>query len=301
MIHPGDILGVTQWRMRIELLTSAKDFLLRTQSLRAADPFRTNILGSVATAVADGSLTYEAYLWWVLTDNQGQTIGAAMRTAPHAMVLSPMPMNAISELARAVSLQDDGLPNVSGPTAVVGKFIEEYRGTKSQGSSRIAEMKEQHLLYALGELSIPSVKGVMTIASPMDYELILSWYLGFGKDTGVFMPNPQGSINAGLGRNSYRFWSVDGEKVCLAGHAPLVDTPDGAIARIGPVYTPPERRRNGYGSALTAKLSQELIEHGAKVMLYTDAANPTSNSIYQKIGYELIDRNALYTFKVENV
>ena len=54
--------------MRIELLTSAKEFLLRTQSLRAIDPFRTNILGSVATAVADGSLTYDAYFWWVLLD-----------------------------------------------------------------------------------------------------------------------------------------------------------------------------------------------------------------------------------------
>ncbi len=287
--------------MRIELLTSAEDFLLRTQLLRAADPFRTNILGSVATAVADGSVTYDAYLWWVLTDNQGQTIGAAMRTAPHGMVLSPMPMNAISELARAISRQDDGLPSVSGPTAVVERFIEEYRGTHSQGSTRKAEMEEQHLLYALNELSVPSVNGVMTAASPQDYEIIFSWYLGFGKDTGVFMPNPPGSINAGLGRNSYRFWSVEGEKVCLAGHAALVDTPGGAIARIGPVYTPPEHRRNGYAGALTAKLSQELVEQGAKVMLYTDAANPTSNSIYQRIGYEPIDRNAMYTFLVENV
>lgn len=287
--------------MRTELLTSAKDFLLRTHSLRADDPFRTNILGSVATAVADGSLTYDAYLWWVLIDDQGQTIGAAMRTAPHGMVLSPMPLDAISELARAVCIKDDGLPSVSGPTAVVEKFIDEYQGTQSQGSTRKAEMEEQHLLYALNELSVPSVNGVMTVATTEDYDLILSWYLGFGQDTGVFMPNPQGSINAGLTRSSYRFWSVEGEKVCLAGHAPLVDTPDGAIARIGPVYTPPEHRRNGYAGVLTAKLSQELVERGAKVMLYTDAANPTSNSIYQKIGYEMIDKNVMYAFLVENV
>lgn len=286
--------------MRIELLTSAEEFLMRTLSLRAADPFRTNILGGVATSVADGSLTYDAHLWWVLFDDQDRCVGAAMRTAPHGMVLSPMPLNAICDLARAVSLQDDKLPSVSGPTAAVEKFIEEYKGTLSEGSTRRVELDEQLLLYALGELSIPSSDGVMTIATASDYELLLTWYRAFASDTGVFMPNPEGSIRAGLSRNSYRFWSVDGEKVCLAGHAPLVSTPTGTIARIGPVYTPPERRRNGYGGALTAALSQELLSQGAKVMLYTDALNPTSNSIYQKIGYQLIDKNAMYKFSADN-
>lgn len=286
--------------MSVALLASADDFLMQTQALRSADPFRTNILGSVATAIADGSITYDDYLWWVITDNQGQVIGAAMRTAPHGMVLSSMPTDAVIDLAKAVSVQDDELPGVSGPTVVVDAFIDEYKKTHSAGSLRVAEIEEQHLLYALNELSIPSVKGVMTIASPDDYDLLLKWYMEFGKDTGRLIPNPAGSIGAGLGRNSYHFWVVDGEKVSLAGHAALVDTPDGSIARIGPVYTPPQHRRNGYAGMLTAMLSQELLQLDAKVMLYTDALNPTSNSIYQKIGFELIDKNALFKFSAEN-
>jgi predicted GNAT family acetyltransferase len=58
---------------------------------------------------------------------------------------------------------------------------------------------------------------------------------------------------------------------------------------VGPVYTPHEFRRRGFGSAVTAHVTQRLIEKGARVMLFTDAANPTSNSIYQAIGYRLID------------
>lgn len=286
--------------MPATLLASVDDFLMQTQELRSADPFRTNILGSVATAVADGSLTYDGYLWWVVTERQGRVIGAAMRTAPHGMVLSPMPTDAVRELANAVSVQDDQLPSVSGPTSVVDVFIDQYKGTHSVGSLRLAEIEERHLLYALNELSIPSVKGAMTIASPDDYDLLLKWYREFGADTGVFMPNPEGSIQAGLSRNSYRFWTVNGEKVSLAGHAALVDMPDGSIARIGPVYTPSQHRRNGYAGMLTAMLSQELLQLGAKVMLYTDALNPTSNSIYQKIGFELIDENALFKFSVES-
>ena len=258
------------------------------------------MLGSVATAVADGSLTYDDYLWWVVTDHQGQVSGAAMRTAPHGMVLSPMPTDAVSELAIAVSIEDDQLPSISGPTIVVGTFLNQYRNTRSAGSLRESEIEEQHLLYALNELSRPSARGAMTIASTDDYDLLLKWYREFGADTGVFMPNPEGSIQAGLGRNSYRFWVVNGEKVSLAGHAAVVDTPTGSIARIGPVYTPPQHRRNGYAGVLTAMLSQELLNLGAKVMLYTDALNPTSNSIYQKIGFELIDENALFKFSVEN-
>lgn len=286
--------------MPTERLTSADEFLLRTQELRSADPFRTNILGSVATAVADGTLTYDAYRWWVLSNDQGKTIGAAMRTAPHGMVLSPMPIAAIFELARAVSAQDDELPSVSGPNEVVEKFIEEYRATGSIGSARKAEIGERLLLYALNELSMPVLQGVVSMASDNDYELLLKWYNEFAAETGVFMPNPQGSIQAGLGRDSYRFLTIGAERVCLAGHAPLVDTPDGSIARIGPVYTPREHRRHGYASALTAKLTAELVEQGVKVMLYTDATNPTSNSIYQRIGYELIDKNCQYKFVVEN-
>lgn len=287
--------------MAIELLTSADEFLARTYALRASDAYRTNILGSVATSVADGSLTYDQYLWWVATDDQGRVIGAAMRTAPHGMVLSPMPEPAISELANAVSIHDDVLPSVSGPTSVVEKFIEHYKSTGSEGSRRNAEVEEELLLYALGELVAPSASGEMISAEEADFSLILQWYVNFGQDTGVFMPNPEGSIRAGLGRGSYRFWVVDGEKVSMAGHAPLVDTPNGSIARIGPVYTPPDQRRHGYAGALTAALSKDLLDVGARVMLYTDAMNPTSNSIYQKIGYEQIDQNAMISFSVANV
>jgi predicted GNAT family acetyltransferase len=55
------------------------------------------------------------------------------------------------------------------------------------------------------------------------------------------------------------------------------------------VYTPLEFRRRGFGSAVTAHVTRLLLERGARVMLFTDAANPTSNGIYQEIGYRLVD------------
>jgi predicted GNAT family acetyltransferase len=57
--------------------------------------------------------------------------------------------------------------------------------------------------------------------------------------------------------------------------------------RIGPVYTPREHRGRGYGSAVTAAASGLVLDRGMRFcFLYTDLANPTSNGIYMRIGYE---------------
>ena len=57
------------------------------------------------------------------------------------------------------------------------------------------------------------------------------------------------------------------------------------MARVGPVYTPGAQRGHGYASVLTAHVSRLLRDSGARVCLFTDQANPTSNKIYAAIGY----------------
>ncbi len=48
-------------------------------------------------------------------------------------------------------------------------------------------------------------------------------------------------------------------------------------------------RRQGYASSCVAALSQTLLDQGRKYcFLFTDLANPTSNHIYQAIGYQPI-------------
>jgi predicted GNAT family acetyltransferase len=86
---------------------------------------------------------------------------------------------------------------------------------------------------------------------------------------------------------------VDGEIVSLSGHSG--PTPNGI--RIGPVYTPPDLRGNGYATTLVARQSQWLLDNGHRYcFLYTDLANPRSNSIYQRIGYRQIAESAQYRF-----
>ena len=91
----------------------------------------------------------------------------------------------------------------------------------------------------------------------------------------------------------FRLWD-DGGPVSLAGFGG--GTPNGI--RIGPVYTPPELRGRGYASALVAALSAELLAAGRRFcFLYTDLANPTSNRIYERIGYRRVCESAEIAFE----
>lgn len=92
----------------------------------------------------------------------------------------------------------------------------------------------------------------------------------------VFGDAPRGQAFALL-------WSIGTEPVSMA----LVSPPTAGVSRIGPVFTPVDRRGHGYGSAVTAAAAQWASGAGATdVVLFTDLANPVSNAIYRRIGFE---------------
>jgi predicted GNAT family acetyltransferase len=72
-------------------------------------------------------------------------------------------------------------------------------------------------------------------------------------------------------------------------------TPNGA--RVNLVYTKPGFRGKGYASSLAAEVSQGLLNEGKKFcVLFADLANPVSNGIYQKIGYQTCCDWNVYSF-----
>jgi predicted GNAT family acetyltransferase len=78
-------------------------------------------------------------------------------------------------------------------------------------------------------------------------------------------------------------WQADGAPVSMA----MLRAPAADVSRIGPVFTPRNRRGRGYGSAVTAAAAELAHSSGtADVVLFADLANPTSNAIYQRIGFE---------------
>ena len=95
------------------------------------------------------------------------------------------------------------------------------------------------------------------------------------------------------GERSIYLWG-DREIVSLCGVGG--ETPHGV--RIGPVYTPPQARRQGYASALVAEASQLQLDAGRVFcFLFADLANPTANHIYQAMGYEPVRDVDEYRFE----
>ena len=88
--------------------------------------------------------------------------------------------------------------------------------------------------------------------------------------------------NQRVAAGQFQLWEHDDQVVSMAGFS----EPVAGVARVGPVYTPPAHRNRGYGTAVTATASAAALSGGAThIVLYTDLSNPTSNAIYQTIGY----------------
>jgi GNAT superfamily N-acetyltransferase len=278
--------------MHVELIDSVDEFLAATTAFRAADPLRSNVIGSVALAVSTGRSTYDDYRWWMVRDNDGDVVGVAMRTSPFNMILAPMSLDAARALGRSVGQFDDALPGISGPKDLIDALIEGYVGSNSPGSRRALSEERRDLLYELEELVTPEVEGFGRPARPEEIDSLADMLTDFFREVEISPLSPidaHENIKKSVKAGTLFCWEVAGQIASFAGHAPVVTTESILLGRVGPVYTPPEFRRRGFGSAVTAHVSRHLIEKGARVMLFTDAANPTSNGIYQEIGYRLVD------------
>jgi GNAT superfamily N-acetyltransferase len=117
--------------------------------------------------------------------------------------------------------------------------------------------------------------------SRADLDLALRWQTAFRDEVDEGAPLPRREVvDASLARQELWFWEVDGVPVCYAG----LRWPAPESSRIGPVYTPLEQRGKGYASALVYHVAQ-LGSSAQRCTLFTDAANPTSNKIYQALGF----------------
>jgi len=281
--------------MNVHLLTSASEFLDRTRDFRAREPYLTNVIGSTASSIAAGRWTYESVSFWILEGPASEVQGIMMRTAPHKLVISPMPRNGVGLAAASVLAHDPGVPGVSGPRDVVKYFVEQLV-ERSEGRVSVT-LERGTLVYVLGLLTVPTPpSGFCRVAGDEDFEMLRLWWIGFGEDTATEMYGFEESLRASITEGRIFLWCDNDRPVCAVAHSPVVVTPGGPVARIGPVYTPPSERRQGFADVLTATVSRKLREQGFGLMLFTDAANPTSNGVYTRLGYEKIAEVDEYAF-----
>ena len=270
-------------------------FLETAAPLLLADEARNNLILGIAGTLRDHPSVYDEYRLWLVEDG-GQVVGAALQTPPYNLVLSrPRDDEVLVALADALSTQGVELPGVTGAVPEVDAFSENW--SARAGARRRRRMAQR--IYRITELrSVQDVPGRARAATEADRELLVRWVGAFAAEAmpeGAPDRGAERTVDARLraGSGSFTIWDDDGP-VSLAGWGGK--TPNGA--RIGPVYTPPEYRRRGYGSAVTAAVTAEQLAAGRTFcFLYTDLANPTSNKIYTDMGYEPVCDAVDYTFE----
>jgi RimJ/RimL family protein N-acetyltransferase len=263
-----------------ELRDVAGPFLMRNEA-------HHNLILGLIDRLSGSPRFYDAQPYFAAATAEGETVAAALMTPPFPLVLS------LCEAADAFEpLAADArafLPEVSGvnsPNAL--PFAEAWQ--RLTGESWEVALSER--CYKLERLRAPAaVPGSVRRAGEADVELLTTWVMEFVREAVPWKEGPRDVTEARLRRflgmppelGGYLFWEVDGWPVCVAGYG----NPTPNSMRIGPVYTPPVHRRQGYASACTAAACVDVLDSGkAFVTLFADLANATSNHVYQAIGFE---------------
>ena len=253
----------------------------RFATLVAREPEALSVVASVTQAiVTDPSRSVEPR-WWTGADASGEIVAAFMHTPPHPLHIALATPDEARDLAALLADGGGALPGVGGQRTAAEAFAAEWAALTGATSTVAMEV---------GRFDLPTrprlpfeVRGAFRVATAADAPLLDRWHQQF-VDAIEGGGRAASSLTQHLADGLVGLWEDDGRPVSMACASPA----NGGVTRISGVWTPPELRGNGYASGVVAALSTARLEAGEACMLYTDLANPTSNAIYQAMGYRRI-------------
>jgi hypothetical protein len=252
---------------------TAEPWLLRREA-------EHNLLLGLLPRLISGDHEFREPIYLASIDVDGEVAGCAFRTPPFKLGLTRMPSAAVELLADHVAGVYATLPAVLGPENEATHFAELW--SRRTGCAWTVGMRQR--IHALARVKLPTrvPGGALRPAGAAELPLLVEWLGLFAAETGAQAGDPHTRAEELLRDRSVHLWA-DGQPRSMA--AATGRTPHGV--RVGYVYTPPSHRRRGYATAAVATLSDRLLRDGRRsCFLYTDLANPTSNAIYARIGYE---------------
>lgn len=262
----------------VEFLAEAGDFL-------GSSPAEHTVVLTVAERVRDrGSAAFggavTVFGWYRPNGSRGPVVGAFIHTLGFPVHLSAAPSEAIGPLVDYLHSTGRSRAELSADVRTAAELAAAWRDR----TGIPLDAHDRDRLYRLGELTPPEPvpAGELWAATATERHLLVDWHQAFNAETGGGSASTAARVDDRLSHGGLFLWNVDGMPVCMVG----VSSTIAAMARIGPVYTPTEHRGHGYAAALTATVSQAARDAGATtVVLFADLANPTSNRLYQRLGY----------------
>jgi predicted GNAT family acetyltransferase len=262
-----------------QVLTEAGEFL-------SSEPVLHNIILTILHARV---ASFEPGRYW-LARNDENVAGVVLQSPLHfAATLTPMHPDVVSAIVDCIVDAGVALPGVNGEADTTARFAGQWTERTKSAAVPFQGMR----LYELVEvLEGAKADGMLRRAIPGDRDLLVDWVRDFQIEIGEQFGESAALVDQWLPAGHVWIWD-DSQPVSMAVTRQQVE----GVVRVGGVYTPSDKRNRGYAGACVAGLSKRIRENGYRPILYTDLGNPTSNSIYRRIGYRAVAEALRYRFE----
>jgi len=260
--------------------------LSRAGEFLASEPVRHNLILSLLGA----RLTRpEPGRYWVAMDRD-KAVGVVLQSPlTFPATLTSMESRVIAAMVDAIADAGVSLPGVNGDAATAASFA----GQWTERCKAAAIPFQGNRLYELLEVGeVPYIEGTLRQAVPSDRGLIIHWTRVFETEIGEPANDTELRVERALAARQLWLWE-DSEAVSMASSREPIE----GVVRLSGVYTPADKRKRGYAAACVHALSKHRRDAGYRCILYTDLGNPTSNSIYRRIGYRAVAEILRYRFE----
>jgi RimJ/RimL family protein N-acetyltransferase len=229
------------------------------------------------------------------TDERGPDLlnGAFMHTPGFPVFLTATSSRAAAELGGLLASARPTVPGINAQPRAAEAFADSWR----QRTGHAVTVHRRMRLHCLGTLiwPDPAPEGRPRVAGQRDRDQLAEWFEAFAAEVDdAATADHAAAVDERLGYGGITVWEAGGVPVSVAAITRAV----AEMVRVGPVYTPPALRGRGYAGGATAAVTQAALDAGAaQVVLYTDLANPTSNALYERLGYRPVEDRVVLTFE----
>lgn len=221
-----------------------------------------------------------------------------LQTQPSKIILSKatsFSSEEIQQIAEQMHQEFQSIPGLIGDKKLMVELSDHL--CKLRGVKATIEMDQGVYKLEKVKKKIES-KGTLRVLTEQEHDLVKKWVYQFCQDVNLPITMDEADTKAAelIQRGRLMGWETGGEIVSMANGT----RPTKRNITVNFVYTPIKHRKKGFASDCVAALSQLMLDQGYQTTsLYTDLSNPTSNKIYQEIGYERVADSVMMVLEEE--
>jgi GNAT superfamily N-acetyltransferase len=270
--------------MEVAFTTDAAEAWARAEEFLTVRPVEHNL---ILTLLYSRTVMPQDGRYWTV-EHAGRVSGFVFQSpTTFKATLTPMPPELVDAAVEAAAAEAD-LPGIIGDATAASRFAGRWTELRKGAARPTAGQR----LYELKQLDLPTgVGGTLRLAADADVPLLVEWMHGFNNETDERGTDPAEMVPLRVAAGQFYVWDHDGP-VSTAAATPAI----AGVTRVQAVYTPPENRNRGYAAATVGAISHQMTSEGLRCVLYTDLANPISNSVYRRIGYRAVNEILRYEF-----